>query len=41
MKNWVSVMQAMVLDKQVAEHDDQTTDSLNGAIPEIGEHNFL
>jgi hypothetical protein len=34
-------MQAMALDKQVAKLDDRTADSLNGAIPEIGEHNFL
>jgi hypothetical protein len=34
-------MQAMALDKQVAELDDRTADSLNGAIPKIGEHNFL
>jgi hypothetical protein len=32
---------AVALDKQVAELDDRTVDSLNGAIPEIGEHNFL
>ena len=31
----------MVLDKQMVELGDQTADSLNGAIPEIGEHNFL
>jgi hypothetical protein len=34
-------VQAVALDKQVAELDDRTADSLNGAIPEIGEHNFL
>jgi hypothetical protein len=34
-------MQAMVLDKQMTELDDRTVDSLNGASPEIGEHNFL
>jgi hypothetical protein len=32
---------AVVLDKQMAELDDRIVDSLNGAIPEIGEHNFL
>jgi hypothetical protein len=34
-------VQAMALDKQVVELDDRTADSLNGAISEIGEHNFL
>jgi hypothetical protein len=41
MKNWVSVMKDMALDKQVTELDDRTADSLNDAILEIGEHNFL
>jgi hypothetical protein len=36
-----SSVQAVALDKQMAELDDRTVDSLNGAIPEIGEHNFL
>jgi hypothetical protein len=36
-----SLVQAEALDKQMAELDDQTADSLNGAIPVIGEHNFL
>jgi hypothetical protein len=34
-------VQAVVPDRQVAELDDRIVDSLNGAIPEIGEHNFL
>jgi hypothetical protein len=34
-------VQVVVLDRQVVELDDRTADSLNGAIPEIGEHNFL
>jgi hypothetical protein len=34
-------MHVVALDKQVDELDDRTADSLNDAIPEIGEHNFL
>jgi hypothetical protein len=34
-------VKAVVLDKQMAELDDQTMDSLNGTLPEIEEHNFL
>jgi hypothetical protein len=36
-----SLVQSMALDKQMADLDDRTVDSLNGVIPEIGEHNFL
>jgi hypothetical protein len=34
-------VQVVALDKQVAELDDRTAGSLNSAISEIGEHNFL
>jgi hypothetical protein len=34
-------VKAMVLDKQVADLDDRTVDSLNGALPKTEEHNFL
>jgi hypothetical protein len=34
-------VQTVALDEQMAELDDRIVDSLNGAIPEIGEHNFL
>jgi hypothetical protein len=34
-------VKAVVLDKQVAELNDRTVDSLNGALLETKEHNFL
>jgi hypothetical protein len=34
-------VQAVALGKQVVELGDRTTDSLNGALHQIDEHNFL